>query len=94
MDETERKMLHTLAGVAEMTRYEVDAMRILLQAALQTIASNPALAAELVANVQRCSDADAAIMLSSQLTDRGLEERANWIRRLMPPQLLPKLQLP
>jgi hypothetical protein len=90
----DQKILYSLAGTMEGTRAELDAMRMLFQAALAVMAARPENLAPMAAALNACIEADTAITLATPIRDEMLQMRADWLRRLMPRPLLPLVQLP
>jgi hypothetical protein len=70
-----------------MTRAEIDAMRTVLVAAVSTINAHPVLRADFVSQIRAGKEADIAVALATSMTDEMLQQRAEWISRLLPPDL-------
>ena len=80
----DQKVLDSLAATMAMTRDELDALRIVTQAAVTTLRARPELQPVFMAALSGAIEGDAAISINSQMTDAQLERRAAWIARLVP----------
>ena len=80
----DQKVLYSLADTMSKTRDELDALRIVTQAAIATLCARPELRPVFMAALSGAIEGDAAIALNSQMTDAQLERRAKWIARLVP----------
>lgn len=93
MTEQERQILFSLASTMEMTRAELDTIRTLFTGTLAALASNPEIIPVLTASLNSAINADAAISLSSPMTDQMLQKRSDWLDRLIPAQLRQSVRL-
>lgn len=80
----DQKDLDSLADTMSKTRDELDALRIVTQAAVATLCARPDLQPVFMAALSGAIEGDAAIALNSPMTDAQLERRAEWIARLVP----------
>ena len=80
----DQKVLHLLADTMAMTRDELDALRLVTQAAVATLRANPALESVFAAALKAAIEADTAMALNSPMSDEQIERRAEWIARLVP----------
>lgn len=87
MTPEELDVVRKLATAFSMTRAEIDAMRTVVVAAVATINAHPELRADFAARLQAAKEADVAASLASTMTDEMLQQRADWLRRLVPPEL-------
>jgi hypothetical protein len=94
MTEQEREMLFSLAKTLEATRMELDSMRVVLSGAAATLSTAPDLLPAFASHLQANIDFDESISLGSQMSDKSLEERARWLRRLLPEHVQKMLRLP
>jgi len=84
------ELVFSLAKTLEGTRVEVDAMRLLLQAALGTIEAHPLAPALFSTALAGAVEGDTAVMLGSPATDDFLARRHARMLQLMPPTLQAK----
>ena len=80
----DQEILYSLSKTMASTRDELDALRIVTQAAVATLCARPDLQPIFMAALSGAIEGDAAIALNSPMTDAQLERRAEWIARLVP----------
>ena len=80
----DQKVLYSLADTMAKTRDELDALRLVTQAAVATLRTRPELQPVFMAALSAAIEADTAMSLNSPMTDAQLERRAAWIARLVP----------
>ena len=80
----DQKVLYSLADTMAKTRDELDALRLVTQAAVATLRTRPELQPVFMAALSAAIEADAAMSLNSPMTDAQLERRAAWIALLVP----------
>ena len=90
----DKEILYSLASTMELTRAELDGMRVVLKAAVATLAAEPSLLPSFLANVQAKIYKDEAISLATVMPDDFLKARADWVRRLLPGHVHTMLRLP
>ena len=89
--------LKTLCALANVTRdmatnmeargTEQDALRTVLIGVLRMLAKHPELVAQTAAGIQMAIEGDFAAVQGSKMTDEALQQRADWIHRLLPEPL-------
>lgn len=96
MDDKDQKILYSLAKNMEMTRVELDALRLASQALFGVVSMRNDLIDEFASALARVIAADEAVMLNTRLSDQQLEQRRESILRLIPPnvQQLARSKLP
>lgn len=87
MTPEELEIIRKLAAAFAMTRAEIDAMRTVVVAAVSTINTDKALRSQFIARLQAVKEADLAVSLGSAMTDDMLQQRADWLQRLLPPEV-------
>lgn len=81
---TDQEILYSLANNMEATRFELDAVRTLLVAAVATISAHPELAKDFAERAQQAIDGDEGVMIATLLSDESLQKRVDWMLRLLP----------
>ncbi|MFZ6761035.1 hypothetical protein ACO0K9_27860 [Undibacterium sp. Ji50W] len=87
METQDQKVLYSLAQTMEMTRAELDGMRIVCQGVLNALATDSNNVPVLVAAINSCIEGDMAVAIASPMTDAMLQQRIDWVKRLLPPQV-------
>ena len=93
MTDQERQILFSLADTMSKTRDEIDAMRSILISVVNVLASNPTTQPVLVATLKAVIESDTAFSLGTVMTDAQIARREEWMKRLLPPHVLPALGL-
>lgn len=88
----DQQILYSLAKTMADTREEVDAIRLVLMSAIAVIDRNPGLSEDFADTLARVAAGEQEYALFTPMTDEQIAKRAEWIQRLVPPHLRPRLQ--
>ena len=91
MTEEERKLLHSLAGVMEVTRLELGATRHLLQGVIHTLKMQPQSRADLIRALTAVFEGSAVHALNTRLTDEQIQAQRALMKQLVGPDIAPLL---
>lgn len=88
----DQQILYSLAKTMADTREEVDAIRLVLISAIAVIDRNPGLSEDFADTLARVAAGEQEHALFTPMTDEQIAKRDEWIQRLVPPHLRPRLQ--
>lgn len=88
----DQEILYSLAKTMAETREEVDAIRLVLMSSIAVIDRNPDLTDDFANTLARVAAGEQEYALFTPMSDDQIAKRAEWIQRLVPPHLRPRLQ--